>query len=300
MKNTNLIELLSYFKDSDIRSFSKFLVSPYFNSNKAAVSLFSEIKRYYPQFSSAGFTKSALYSNVFPGEKYNDTKMRKLISDLNKLAEKYISVERLTKDENQMYNTFLNFKKEKSFFNKNDSLLRNWDKKLTDPAYKKDEEYYFYSFCFNSLTSHFNSFKGNHNPQLTSIELKSLTKYFALKAIQIYCVNHVYKVIYRAENDNTLLEELLTLDKEGYFDGEPLINIYCNIVRLFSLEMDESRKLLYHVHSEIAGIESSISNQEKSFLYWIVSQYIILSSKKYILTEYKTLKWHYLKKTNRN
>lgn len=296
MNNTSLIKLLKYFTNSDIRSFSKFLASPYFNSNKAAVSLYSEIRKHYPEFNSADFTKQIIYTKVFPGEEYNDVKFRKLISDLNLLAEKYISVERLTKDENQMYNAFLNFKKEKSFFNKNDSLLRNWDKKLTNPAYKIDEDYYYYRFCFNSLMTHFDSFKGNHSPQSKTIELVSLTKYFALKAMQIFCVNQIYKVIYNIENDNLLLEELLSLEKGGFFKDEPLISIYCKIVRLFNLEMDESRRLLHLVHSEIAGIETRISNQEKSFLFWVVSQYIILTSKKFILTEFKSLKWHYLKK----
>ncbi|MBE2216778.1 MAG: hypothetical protein IAE90_01150 [Ignavibacteria bacterium] len=296
MKNTNLIQLLNYFKLSDIRSFSKFIASPYFNSNTAAISLFSEIRKHYPEFNSAHFTKQNIYIKVFPGEKYNDVKFRKLVSDLNLLAEKYISVERLTKDENQMYNAFLNFKKAKSFFYKNELHLRNWGSILTNPAYKIDEDYYYYRFCFNSLLTHFDSFKGNHSPQSKTIELVSLTKYFALKAMQIFCVNQIYKVIYNIENDNLLLEELLSLEKGGFFKDEPLISIYCKIVRLFNLEMDESRKLLHIVHSEIAGIETRISNQEKSFLFWVVSQYIILTSKKFILTEFKSLKWHYLKK----
>ncbi|MBL8017064.1 MAG: hypothetical protein JNK43_07335 [Ignavibacteria bacterium] len=297
MKNTDLIELLKYFDQSDIKSFSKFLSSPYFNSNKAAVSLFSEIRKYYPEFNSDDFNKQNIYSKVFPVEKYNDVKMRKLISDLNKLAEKYLSVERLTKNEKQMYNSLLLFKKEKSFFNKNESHLRNWENLLSSSKSKIDEEYYYFRFSLNSLKAHFESFKSTYVPNSKNTEFSSLICYFALKAMQIRCVAQIYILIYSIkEFDNTLIEELLNLEITGYFSSEPLIGIYCNIVRLFNLDIKESRILLQSVHNAISEMENRISNQEKLFLYWVVSQYLILVSKRHILTEFRSLKWHYLKK----
>jgi len=296
MNRTALISLLSSFSRKEIKEFEKFLDSPYFNNNKSAVSLFAHIKSYHPEYHSELLTKQNIYSKVFPNEPYNDVKFRKLISDLNKLAEKFVAVERLCSDENHIYNAYMNYKKERNFFGNSDSALRNWNIQLEKLSTEKDDQYYFFRYCFNSLNSYFDSFKPGPNVLLNSIELISLVNYFSLKRMQLHCIAEINKVVFGGTADPTLLNELLILESTGYFADEPLIRIYCNIARLFERNVDESGELLEFIHKEITEFENKISRQERIFLYWVVSQYFVIVSKKYVKPEYGKLKWHYLRK----
>ncbi len=296
MNSTILVSLLKHFSKGEIKLFSKFLDSPYYNSNKAAISLFDEIRKFYPEFNSELLKKKNVYKKVFPGEKFNDVKLRKLISDLNKLAEKFISVENLTRDSNQAHNAFLNFKKDRHYFDNAGTYLKNWKNVLDISSAGKDDNYYYFKFCYESHVSHISSFKPKVESSYKDKELKSLTCYFALKAMHIYCLNFIMSLAYGSSQENILLKEILALDDNGFFSEEPLIHIYCELIRLFTADIKSNRDLLYQIHKELAEKEKSIANDEKIALYWFISQYLVLTSGKFVLPWYNDLKWYYFKK----
>ncbi len=91
MKNSQFIKMMQTFTGSELRSFSRFVDSPYFNTSKSTTLLYHEIKKYYPAFTGSDLTREQLFKRVYPGRKYSSDLMNRLVSNLIKLAERFIS-----------------------------------------------------------------------------------------------------------------------------------------------------------------------------------------------------------------
>lgn len=86
-----ITESLTSLNESEIRSFGKFIRSPYFNESPVMIKLFEIMRKYYPAFTNRNFTKPKIFKKLYPAKKYNDDTMRKHLSDLQKLIEDYFS-----------------------------------------------------------------------------------------------------------------------------------------------------------------------------------------------------------------
>jgi len=90
MIQSKSIDIIKSFNKKEISGFIKYLDSPFLNSNKNLIKLFNGIKKYYPAFNSSKLTKESVFRHVYPGKSYDDLKLRKLFSDLNKEAERFM------------------------------------------------------------------------------------------------------------------------------------------------------------------------------------------------------------------
>src|SRR5437773_648263 len=91
MLNSNLLELLSKFTVSEIKEFSEFVISPFFNKNENVAKLFNCIKKHHPDLNNKKLEKEYAFRKIFNNEKYNDGFMRTLMFNLGKLAEEYLT-----------------------------------------------------------------------------------------------------------------------------------------------------------------------------------------------------------------
>ena len=92
MKKTKLIQLISTFSSKEMKDFGEFVRSPFYNKNQKLVALTERIRKVHPDMESQKLLKIEIFAYLFPKEKYNDTKMRLVTSELLKLAEKYLIV----------------------------------------------------------------------------------------------------------------------------------------------------------------------------------------------------------------
>lgn len=90
--------LLKTFHKGDIIKLGEFLHSPYHNKHKYIVRLFEQLSGYYPEFKEEDMNSERIFSQLYPGKKYNYSRMRNLTSDLLALTEQFISIENFTKD----------------------------------------------------------------------------------------------------------------------------------------------------------------------------------------------------------
>ncbi len=103
MKNSKLITLLKTFSREEMKSFGKFIDSPYFNSGRNLKPLYTILKKSYPEFKRELLTDEKIYSKLNPKEKFDSKKtssyLRVLYSDMTKLAKKFIVHDKLEKEE---------------------------------------------------------------------------------------------------------------------------------------------------------------------------------------------------------
>lgn len=93
MQNTKILQLFKAIKEGELREFTQFLKSPFYNRNQRVVSLYEYLKKHKNNLEGTKLDKEYAFKRLFPkGEKYADWKMRELMSDLSKLIEEYFIV----------------------------------------------------------------------------------------------------------------------------------------------------------------------------------------------------------------
>ncbi len=140
-----LIELLSALTSKEIRDFSDFVSSPFFNKNQSLIKLCNYLKLQHPFTNKDLLEKRKVFASIFPLLPYNDGFMRSLIFGLSSLAENYISY---AEYKNSYYKdkTFLlcglNDKKLNRQFEKNIKSVT----RLLEKEKIRNNEYYYDSY----------------------------------------------------------------------------------------------------------------------------------------------------------
>lgn len=95
MQKSNLIKILLKLNSSEFKSFGKFVNSPYFNTNKKLSEFYEELKKYYPAFDDLNLTKENIFRKLYGQDKVVMGTMYFLISEMEALLEKFLSIERI-------------------------------------------------------------------------------------------------------------------------------------------------------------------------------------------------------------
>lgn len=90
LSESALFRLLGTFSKKEIKSFEKFVASPFYNSHKSLIRLTKEVLSFHPNFTGKSFTRENLFSKTNPGKDYDDVLFRKQLSNLLKLVEEYL------------------------------------------------------------------------------------------------------------------------------------------------------------------------------------------------------------------
>lgn len=94
MLKSNLIKLLSKLDKQDFRKFGKFVESPYFNNNLKLIELYNILSEFYPDFVSLELSKENIFRKLYKKDSVVIGTMHYLISELQSLLEKFISIEK--------------------------------------------------------------------------------------------------------------------------------------------------------------------------------------------------------------
>ncbi len=92
-----------------VREIAQFLVSPYFNTNALVIKLFDWLCKFAPDFEEDSLCEEAAFKHLFPGEPFEEAKLRKLRSKLLKLLETYVHVKASMGNEFQQDLSLLRF-----------------------------------------------------------------------------------------------------------------------------------------------------------------------------------------------
>lgn len=130
MQNTKVIQLFKGIKAEELREFTQFLKSPFYNRNQRVIALYEYLKKYKNDLEGDKLNKEYAFKRLFSKKgEYEDWKMRELMSDLSKLIEEYFMVKEAKQNhlERQML------------------LIRSFEKRQVDDyffryAYRLDDE----------------------------------------------------------------------------------------------------------------------------------------------------------------
>ena len=124
MEKSKAVLLLRSFSKEEIKRFSDFLQSPYFNTNTRVFRLFEELKKHHPEYTGKAIEKETLYKKLFTGKDYNEQVMKNLITELLHLEKEFLSIDHYNKDKH----------------NKSLGLLHQLASREVDSLYNKEIE----------------------------------------------------------------------------------------------------------------------------------------------------------------
>lgn len=97
MRKSKLFTLLRALSKKEFRQLEKYLQSPYFNTNEQLCQFWAFLEPYQPEFRHENLQKKQLFEFLFPGQVYNDGKVRKLMTAMSSTVEDFLLQEHLKK-----------------------------------------------------------------------------------------------------------------------------------------------------------------------------------------------------------
>ncbi len=125
MKEIKLIEILKVLNQGEQKRLSEFIRSPFFNKNPVVTALHDYIMKSINSADPTDLDKTSVWDSIFPGQKFNDQKLRTHFSNLKKLCENFIAI--ISGENNLIHNNILQLE----FFGQR-NLIKNFNTVLNE------------------------------------------------------------------------------------------------------------------------------------------------------------------------
>lgn len=278
MISNKCISVFKSFSRNEIKLFSHFIESRYFNNREAVTDLYKEIIKYYPAFSAKGFTKEAIYAKAFK-RKYNDNTFKVLISLLDKIAIKFLTYRSIEKKDREWTNYMFEEFNRRNLKDVFDMHIGKFEKILKDN--EKVESAFFYDrFLLNVNKLNYNiiyqKILNNRKAVLNQAKELSdsayyLTIFYLTELISEYIKLVVYSVNYEIDFSNDFLGQVLDSinfyklisavgkDKPYYF----MLDIYLKQLMAYS-QLENNASYFTYKEAVISNLDR-INNTERSY-----------------------------------
>lgn len=99
MHHSDLLSFMGLLSKLEIRRAEQFLKSSYHNKSPLILRLFQYIRRYHPDLDSHKLKKKNVFAHLYPGEKFEERRLKNPMSGLKKLLEDFLRVEQLKNED---------------------------------------------------------------------------------------------------------------------------------------------------------------------------------------------------------
>jgi hypothetical protein len=241
----NLIQFLKSFSKEEMRELGKFVNSAFHNNRQDVIHFFEEIKNFYPEFNQQGFGKENIFSSMYPGKEYRDDVMRRLSSNLLKLAEEYAAYKNFKEDKFEYEKNLLEF-----YFLKNvDKLFWKQHEKIVkymEEQNLRDSDYYRRLSTINEIELMYmlkddpTYKKSSYEKQMTNLwkyGLSSMLRLYGFAEFETYFFNKKYELKY--------VNEILKIAQDSEFMDSKAVEIYYLVLKLYG--PDKNDEILYRL-----------------------------------------------------
>ncbi len=267
MYKSKPILILKTFTNKELKRLGEYVGSPFFNKNQKVIDLFLLLKKYHPDYEGLGLQRERIFKKLFGRIKYDEQKLRYLMSDLTKLIEGFLVHEHYTQNQQSYAVSLLDIYAERKLEKYFQTTLQNHENHLAkDPI--KNIEYFLHSYQIEEIKFSFNSSLSNRT---NGDDIKEI-----MGNLDVFYIANKLKYsseLYNAQNVLSLnFEKPLLLDEirqkiellQLNEDEKPVILVYHQIL-LTLLERDNEQHYdqlivllekyaAYFKHSELQGM----------------------------------------------
>ncbi len=274
MHQTKLIRLLSVLDTEELKSFQKFLHSPYHNSNKQVIPFLEYIAEYHPAFDHKNLKKETVYRKIHPdGKAYHEGRMNLLMSQLGQLLKQFLAFEQVKKDEFLQRKYRLKAYREKQLddeytkeIEKQEAALETW---------RKDATYHLEKFLLNRGVF-FHPATPRYQVGMPSLDasLEHLDMLFVWEKMRLGAAAYNRQRILNEKHDIQVLDEVL-MQFRNIIENSPTLDCYKDIL---NIQRSGNESLLLEMSKSFEKITMGFSSEEQleifTYLHNINSQKI--------------------------
>ncbi len=271
LKNTKLIRLIRTFTAAEMNEFGKFVRSPFFNESTKMVKMYNCVKKHFPEFSDTRFTKEKVYSAIYGQSAYDDKKMRDRLFDMQFLADEYLTILNLKKNQVKYkmhtLNEFLTRNLEVHFEKKHREIISLIEKVVFKNEISFYDEYMLHSKKIEFYQSAKPVGKRKNFFEEFSVHVGLFLKYFTAQMLQNFSVFNNIQSVMKHPFENRFYEEVMKYADEMKLDSYPGIKALRLLIRLHTepgiTETYHTLKKLYlEYHSKMSSSDRSMIGTE--------------------------------------
>ncbi|MEO6695112.1 MAG: hypothetical protein ABIY50_11430 [Ignavibacteria bacterium] len=282
MRNTRLIQFLKTLNHNELRQFSNFINSPYFNKNKNVTKLFEILYKSYPEFETSGLNEEKLFEMIFKDKKFEYFKIKNLFSDLFGLGKEFLAVNIYRKDIHvkeryllqELRNRDLDAAFEQAYKTAQNSLEK------TDV---KDENYYMHKINLQlEISSYYVPKKPNVDFHYLQERLDLFVNYSATFMLKIY------NIMLHERNQNNynfemkMFDQLMMYLEKTKIKDNPTLEVYYNVVLM---EKTKDEKYFYLLKELKTKYRQELSAVDNYMLYLHLDGYCSTAYNSYCRTD---------------
>lgn len=283
MKDTRLLKLIRTFTKEELKSFEKFLLSPFLKPARDTSGLYNYIITYHPDYDNSKMEKEKVFENLFKGESYNEKKLLNLIFDLTKAAEDFLALSTLMEDETELLLYLSKGYKNKKLSGESQRVNKMIEKRL-QPGFSQNRDYI-------SKFRELSNLKSSYFTEMNDFENNLLNEkiYFETSAVQfiidytriidnLSTANNTYGIDLKSIFIDSViscfdLEKLLTALEKSENKNKHLILLHYYILKSKS----EEENILYYelLRDLFYELLPSLDREEKCFIFNHLATYCI-------------------------
>lgn len=270
MRKSKFLRILKTLNETELLQFEKFVMTPYFNTNKNINSLLCHALSFAPEFDTEELEDEQVHRHIFPKAKYIPQKrvVTKLSSKLLGLLIQFISLEKSMKSDFEMkYNLLLHYRDHElvdDFHSLAKKIKQDYRKKKMSPSSLYEE---FLVECeINRVISRTVDIGiGDVNFQNAS---EALDRYYIYNKLIYACQKLNRSQVIKGIETTNYLSQILDIipDTPHYELGH--INIWHKAYRLLSsTSMEEKKELYLFIKDELLNNKISIEAPQMRLLF---------------------------------
>jgi len=278
MKDTKLAEILLKLTKIEFRNLEEFLLSPFFNKNQNILKLYYVFKDTLPLLASGNMVQEEIFNKIFPHEKFDDVKSRKLLSNFTKLVEQYLIVLEL---ENSKVNTniiLLNAFKDRNITKSFESLKQVILKEKT-VGIKMNEKYYqdMVNLYSQMLSYHADTISPEYEILISKLEAAQNFKFIISKLNINYLISYVKNNSNKNFNQrNWVFDDVLKFvekNKKEIKDNHPVV--YLHYLNYKMTQEEETIHAYYEMKTFIENHIDELDNASIRFFLMNMNNYCV-------------------------
>jgi hypothetical protein len=230
-QDSKLLYVLESFSPTDLSRFRRFLTSPYFNQQDTLIALYDILLPVLRGKATQYPDRSTIYHRLYQ-TRYTDVKMRRIYSDLLKLAEEYIGYERYREQHALSLADTLhatNTRGISKIFDANYSLAKITQSKNKD----HDAEYHYTEFLLEvEMNQHLELQKQRSDNKNLGQVLHHLDVFYFITKLRYACAIEHYRNVLKIDLKVAMIDAIMAQVQEPPFSSISAIAIYSDIYHM--------------------------------------------------------------------
>lgn len=271
MEKSRLVLAFNSLSPGELKQFTAFVDSPFFNKNQQLVQLCNFLIQW-KKSSAKSLEKEAIYQAILPGSPYQDQKIRLAMSGLLKLLEQFMVYNNLTENETLQRIKLVECYR-KLNLNKHFQRAHRDAQKALEKQTFRNADFYNYSYLLKWEEYLYTS--ANHRSQPLNLQAISdnFDQAFLSLKLRQSCFAIAHQAVYKAEYQLGLLTEVLRYIEANNLLETPAISLYYYCY--FALTKPQEEKYFQTLKAQIFAFGHHFPATEIRDLYLLAINYCI-------------------------